>query len=98
MDNAQLLSFVRYQRGQKQGWDALDEVLTTVTEWEQKVADAKAKVKAEDAKLAGMKSVHDKDMEALTNRLHKIEFDLAKKQADHATKLAKMSRRCAGPA
>lgn len=52
MDIESLLSFVRYQKGQKAGWDALDEVLTAVTDSEARVKDADSKVKALEAVLA----------------------------------------------
>lgn len=51
MEIEQLLSFVRYQRGQKQGWDALDEVLTAVVESDVKLKDQAKQVAALDAQL-----------------------------------------------
>ena len=51
MEIEQLVSFVRYQAGQKQGWDALDEVLTVVQEAKERVDTAGKAVVAQEAKV-----------------------------------------------
>jgi chromosome segregation ATPase len=50
MEIEQLVSFVRYQAGQKQGWDALDEVLTVVLEAKERIDAAGKEVATLEAK------------------------------------------------
>jgi vacuolar-type H+-ATPase subunit D/Vma8 len=71
MEIEQLVSFVRYQRGQKQGWDALDEVLTVVLEARDRVDAAGKEVATLEAKR-----------NSLLGEATKLEAQLAKQKAD----------------
>lgn len=56
MDINQLVSFVDYQLGQKQGWEALSQVLHEVKKAKESVATAKAIVKDYEKEVESMKA------------------------------------------
>jgi septal ring factor EnvC (AmiA/AmiB activator) len=78
MELEQLVSFVRYQRGQKQGWDSLDEVMTVVLEAKERVDAAEATV------LACTKQV-----EEIKGSLIQLDVTLVNKKAEVEAALAK---------
>jgi chromosome segregation ATPase len=78
MELEQLVSFVRYQHGQKQGWDSLDEVLTVVLEAKERVDAAEATVLACTKQVEEIKgSLIQLDV-TLVNKKTEVEAALAK--------------------
>ena len=56
MDINQLVSFVDYQLGQKQGWEALSQVLHEVKRASETIATAKAAVRDAEHEVEGMRA------------------------------------------
>jgi chromosome segregation ATPase len=78
MEIEQLVSFVRYQRGQKQGWDSLDEVLTVVLEAKERVDAAQKEVASCEAQVQSMKDTLVQLDVTVANKQVEVEAALAK--------------------
>lgn len=87
MDLEQLLSFVRYQKGQKAGWDALDEVLTAVRDSDRMVKEAEGKVKAAEQRLATIEQECSDKIAHAEARVSGVEAGIAERKGKYLAEL-----------
>jgi len=87
MELEQLVSFVRYQRGQKTGWDALDEVLTIVLEAKERVAASEKQLQALEVKQKNLNLILEDLEETRVHKLAETELELRAKREDFETPL-----------
>ncbi len=93
MELEQLVSFVRYQRGQKQGWDALDEVLTIVLESQELVKSNQVKLDAYKAEAQELQASIETLKQTRLDKLASLDQELANRRVDaeNASKTAKVA-------
>lgn len=92
MTTEQLVSFINYQIGQKQGWESLAEVIGIVNDAQQLVAKATKDVAIQEQAVADMKASLAAMDETLAAKEKDHQSKLDSKEESHKAHLAKLSQ------